>query len=82
MLVLRYFQRSNALVHHLFLEDIRVNYFRDEKDDFLKSLKVRKMRSEGEVSAAYLLIPEEKLNEILKEDRVKESPNPIPELAE
>jgi Zn-dependent peptidase ImmA (M78 family) len=34
------------------------------------------------VFAAYLLIPEEKLNEKLKEECVKESPNPIPELAE
>jgi Zn-dependent peptidase ImmA (M78 family) len=34
---------AHGLAHHLFHRDIRVNYFRDEKDDFLKSLKVRKM---------------------------------------
>jgi Zn-dependent peptidase ImmA (M78 family) len=34
------------------------------------------------IFAAYLLIPEDKLNEKLKEEWVKESPDPIPELAE
>ncbi|MFQ6063997.1 MAG: ImmA/IrrE family metallo-endopeptidase [Candidatus Bathyarchaeia archaeon] len=37
---------------------------------------------EGEISAAYLLIPEEKLNRILKEEWVKDSPDPIPVLSE
>jgi len=36
----------------------------------------------GYVSRARLLIPEEKLNAILKEEWVKEHPDPIPELAE
>lgn len=47
---------------------------------FLKALKIKEMEREAEVFAAYLLIPEEKLNEILKQDWVKESP--IPEIAE
>ena len=39
-------------------------------------------KKEAEIFAAYLLIPEDKLNEKLKEEWVKESPDPIPELAE
>jgi Zn-dependent peptidase ImmA (M78 family) len=39
-------------------------------------------RKRLEVFAAYLLIPEDRLNEKLKEEWVKESPDPIPELAE
>jgi Zn-dependent peptidase ImmA (M78 family) len=42
------------------------------------------MRQEKEVEifAAYLLIPEDKLNEKLKEEWTKESLDPIPELSE
>jgi Zn-dependent peptidase ImmA (M78 family) len=40
------------------------------------------MEKEAEVFAAYLLIPEEKLNELLNQDWVKESLDPIRELAE
>jgi Zn-dependent peptidase ImmA (M78 family) len=40
------------------------------------------MEKEAEVFAAYLLIPEDKLNEILEQDWVKDSPDPIPELVE
>jgi Zn-dependent peptidase ImmA (M78 family) len=40
------------------------------------------MEKEAEVFAAYLLIPEDKLNEILEQDWVKESLDPIPALAE
>jgi Zn-dependent peptidase ImmA (M78 family) len=40
------------------------------------------MEREAEIFAAYLLISEEKLNELLNQDWVKESPDPIPELAE
>jgi Zn-dependent peptidase ImmA (M78 family) len=42
----------------------------------------RRQEKEAEVFAAYLLIPEDKLNEKLREEWVKESPDPIPELAE
>jgi Zn-dependent peptidase ImmA (M78 family) len=40
------------------------------------------MEKEAEIFAAYLLIPEEKLNELLNQDWVQESLDPIPELAE
>ena len=43
---------------------------------------LREHEIEAEVFAAYLLVPEEKLNEILNQEWVKESPNPIPALAE
>jgi len=72
---------AHGLAHHLFHRKRRVNYFIDQSDS-LKSLKVRKQEREAEVFAAYLLIPEEKLDKILKEDWVEKSPDPIPELAE
>jgi len=59
-----------------------VNYFLDERDDRFNYWKQRKQEKEAEVFAAYLLIPEEKLNELLKQDWVQNSPDPIPELAE
>ncbi len=55
-------------------------YFLDDRDDKFSYWKQRRQEKEAEVFAAYLLIPEEKLNEKLKEEWVKESPNPIPEL--
>jgi Zn-dependent peptidase ImmA (M78 family) len=73
---------AHGLAHHLFHRNKRVNYFLNDKDDFLKSLRVKEMEREAEIFAAYLLIPEEKLNELLNQDWVKESPDPIPELAE
>lgn len=73
---------AHGLAHHLFHRDRKANYFVDEKHDFLKSLKVKEMEREAEIFAAYLLIPEEKLNKILEEGWVQESLNPIPELAE
>lgn len=72
---------AHGLAHHLFHKESRVNYFREHKD-FLKNLKLKKQEKEAEIFAAYLLIPEEKLNKILKEEWIKESPDPIPELAE
>jgi Zn-dependent peptidase ImmA (M78 family) len=73
---------AHGLAHHLFHRDSKVNYFIKEGEDFLKTLKIKEQEREAEVFAAYFLIPEEKLNKILKEDWVKESLNPIPELAE
>jgi len=72
---------AHGLAHHLFHRERRVNYFIQQKD-FLKGFKLREQEREAEVFAAYLLIPEEELNKILKEEWVKEHPNPIPELAE
>ena len=73
---------AHGLAHHLFHRDIKINYFIEDRDDFLKNLKVKQIEKEAEVFAAYFLIPEDKLNEILKQDWVKESLDPIPEIAE
>jgi Zn-dependent peptidase ImmA (M78 family) len=73
---------AHGLAHHLFHRDTKVNYFINEKNDFLKNIEVVRQEREAEIFAAYLLIPEEKLNKILKQDWVKECLDPIPELAE
>ncbi|MGQ9596390.1 MAG: ImmA/IrrE family metallo-endopeptidase [Thermodesulfobacteriota bacterium] len=73
---------AHGLAHHLFHRDVRVNYFLDEKENPLKNLRVKRMEKEAEVFAAYFLIPEDKLNAILKDEWVKESSDPIPDLAE
>ncbi|MCP8313121.1 MAG: ImmA/IrrE family metallo-endopeptidase [archaeon] len=76
---------AHGLAHHLFHRDRRVNYFREEKDSlegYLNDLKLKNQEKEAEIFAAYLLIPEEKLNAVLKEEWVRDSPDPIPELAE
>ena len=73
---------AHALAHHLFHQKRKANYFLDDKDDFTNKLKVREKEREAEVFAAYLLIPEDKLKELLSQEWVKEHPNPIPELAE
>jgi Zn-dependent peptidase ImmA (M78 family) len=44
--------------------------------------KQRRQGKEAEVFAAHLLIPGDKLKEKLREEWVKESPDPIPDLAE
>lgn len=72
----------HSLAQHISHRDKTVNYFIDQTRDFLKSLKVRKQEKEAEVFDAYFLIPEEKLNAILKEEWIMNSPDPIPELAE
>ena len=73
---------AHGLAHHLFHRNTRVNYFLDERDNRFNYWKHRRQEKEAEVFAAYLLIPEEKLNELLKQDWVQNSPDPIPELAE
>ncbi|MEM1558558.1 MAG: ImmA/IrrE family metallo-endopeptidase [Thermoproteota archaeon] len=73
---------AHTLAHHLFHRNMRANYFLDEKDDRFNAYKVRKREGEAFSFAMYLLIPEEKLDEILKQEWVKESSDPIPELAE
>jgi len=73
---------AHGLAHHLFHRDTRVNYFLDERDDWFNYWRQRRQEKEAEVFAAYLLIPEDKLNEKLRKEWVKESPDPIPELAE
>jgi Zn-dependent peptidase ImmA (M78 family) len=73
---------AHGLAHHLFHRNARVNYFLDERDDRFNYWRQRRQEKEAEVFAAYLLIPEDKLSEKLKEEWVKESPDPVPELAE
>jgi len=45
-------------------------------------MRVRKKERGAEVFAAYLLIPEDKLKEVLNQEWVKEHSNPISELTE
>jgi len=52
------------------------------RDDRFNYWRQRRQEKEAEVFAAYLLIPEDKLNEKLREEWVGEPPDPIPELAE
>jgi Zn-dependent peptidase ImmA (M78 family) len=59
-----------------------VNYFLDERYNKFNYWKQRRQEKEAEIFAAYLLIPEDRLNEKLRAEWVKESPDPIPELAE
>jgi len=73
---------AHGLAHHLFHRNKKVNYFLDQGRCFFKNLDVIKQEREAEVFAAYFLIPKDKLNAILSEEWVKESLNPIPELAE
>ena len=73
---------AHALAHHLFHRKSRVNYFIEERNNYLNNWLLREHEKEAEVFAAYLLIPEDKLNAILQQEWVKESPNPISELAE
>lgn len=79
---------AHALGHHLFH---RKGLFRDyislhEKGLFgsLELGRIERTRKEREadIFAAYFLIPEESLSSLLKEEWVKESHDPIPELAE
>jgi len=72
---------AHGLAHHLFHRERKANYFINGKD-FLKGLKVKEQEREAEVFALYFLIPEERLKMILNEEWVKNSPDPIPELAE
>jgi len=73
---------AHGLAHHLFHRKSRVNYFIEDRNDYLNNWLLREHEKEAEVFAAYLLIPEDKLNEILQQEWVKESPNPIHDLAE
>ena len=73
---------AHGLAHHLFHRNRKVNYFHDQGKYFLKNLDVIQQEREAEVFAAYLLIPEDKLNAILNEEWVKDSLDPIHELAE
>ena len=71
----------HGLAHHLFHRNVKVNYFLDNPD-FLTNQRIRGIEIEAELFAAYFLIPEDKLNKILKEEWIKKSYDPIPALAE
>ena len=79
---------AHALSHHLFH---RADLFRDyirlhEKGIFgnleLGRVEIATKEREGDLFAAYFLIPEEKLKLILEEERLRKSLNPLPRLAE
>jgi len=70
-----YSMGSARLAHHLFHRNTGVNYFLDERDNRFNYWQQRRQEKEAEVFAAYLLILEEKLNALLKQDWVKESPD-------
>jgi len=59
---------AHGLAHHLFHRDVRVNYFLDERDYRFNYWRQRRQEKEAEVFAAYLLIPEDKLNEKLRKN--------------
>ena len=73
---------AHALAHHLFHRKSKVNYFIEDRNSLFNKWILRQHEKEAEIFAAYLLIPEEELDKLLDEDWVKESPNPIPALAE
>jgi len=62
---------AHGLAHHFFHRNIKVNYFLDERDNRFNYWKQRKQEKEAEVFVAYLLIPEDRLNEKLREEWLK-----------
>ena len=59
---------AHRLVHYLFHRKSRVNYFIEDRNDYLNNWLLREHEKEAEVFTAYLLIPEDKLSEILQQD--------------
>jgi len=73
---------AHALAHHLFHRKDKVNYFLEDRESRFNEWLMREHEREAEVFATYLLIPEDKLNELLEQEWVKESPDLVAELAE
>jgi Zn-dependent peptidase ImmA (M78 family) len=78
---------AHGLGHHLFHNDNKKGYIRLQEEGLFGSrelgkIEISRKEREADLFATYLLIPEEKLNSILEQDWIKESPDPIPELAE
>jgi len=79
---------AHALGHHLFHRNgINKGYIRLHEEGIADSkeqgyIEIMKKEQQADLFASYLLIPEEKLNEVLKQDWVKDSLDPIPQLAE
>ena len=78
---------AHGLGHHLFHQHNSKGYIRlHEKGVFgckeMGRIEISRKEGEADIFASYLLISEEKLNPILDEEWLKESLNPISELAE
>jgi Zn-dependent peptidase ImmA (M78 family) len=78
---------AHGLGHHLFHNDNKRGYIRLQEEGLFGSrelgkIEISRKEREADLFATYLLIPEEKLNSILEQEWIKESPDPIPELAE
>jgi Zn-dependent peptidase ImmA (M78 family) len=73
---------AHGLAHHLFHKESKVNYFLEDKDNSFNNWMVKEHEKEAEVFAAYLLIPEDKLNVLMNEGWLENSSDPILELAE
>ena len=73
---------AHGLAHHLFHRNTKVNYFVEGGERRFNYWLMEEHEKEAEIFAAHLLIPEERLNEILKQEWVQESYDPTPELAE
>jgi len=56
-----------------------VNHFLEGKENGFNEWLMREHEKEDEVFAAYLLIPEDKSNELLEQEWVKESPDLVAE---
>jgi Zn-dependent peptidase ImmA (M78 family) len=79
---------AHALSHHLFhKKDLFRDYISLQERGIFGSLELGRIEieskeREADLFAAYFLIPGEKLKLILKEDWLRKSSNPIPQLAE
>lgn len=78
---------AHGLGHHLFHQQNSKGYIRLHEEGILGSKEMRKIEigrkeRQADLFASYLLIPEEKLNKLLNEEWMKDSSNPISELAE
>jgi len=73
---------AHRLVHYLFHRKSRVNYFIEDRNDYLDSWLLREHEKGAEVLAIYLLILGDKIKEILQQEWNKESLTPVYKLAE
>ncbi len=73
---------AHGIAHHIFHRDIRVSYFVEEEENPTNRWLMQQHEREAEVFAAYLLIPEEELKELLEQEWVKESYDPAQAIAE
>lgn len=85
------YQRRYLIAHgvgyYLFHERNSRGYVRLHQEGIFGSkeigrIEIGRKERQADLFAAYFLIPEEKINQHLNEEWLKESPNPISELAE